>query len=386
MTIRKNMLKRIVLLALCFAMILCTAACGKNKDEAIVPSEKKVAILVAPQTQYPEDYAAAMAVQKEYPDSVIVKEYADSRTLKAGDGEIITLSEQIAADSTVGAIIYARATQFTDDAIYRAKSVNSQIVTVAIEPEDNIEHVADVATLVLTCDWNAAAADMVNAAKNAGAEYFVFFSVLRHTESKLVLKEADAFRAACETAGIRFCSANGADPIAAEGIPHAEKVIREQLGQLELNKEISGNNVALFSTDSSVQSALVELAESKGMIYLSPNFPSAYGGMDTHFDVAAPKKITDTDTHVSDLKKAVKGAEGRYAVYNYSLMSDTVNAAVYCAFDFLNGTTNNGNLSDRIALRYAQASDEKIVPVPYDSHISNVWCGYKESAYTVIKK
>lgn len=377
------MKKRIIAVILCFALFLCAAACGQNPNEAIVPSEKKVAILVAPQAQYPEDYAAAMAIQAEYPDSIIVKEYADSRILKAGDGEIITLSEELAADSTVGAILYARATEFTDDAIYRAKKVNPAVVTVAIEPEDNLKAVAETASLVLCCDWAAAAADMVNTAKGMGAEYFVFFSTVRHGENPLVLHQSEAFRTACESAGITFRTANGADPTAAEGIANAEKVIREQLGRMVLNNEITGKNAVLFSTDSAVQSTLIALAEEKEMLYLSPNFPSAYGGLDAYFDVAAPDSVTDTKTHINAVKKAAADSKGRFACYNFSLMNTMVDAAVYCTFDLLNGTATADNLSEKITLRFSQASDKSVTPTLYDSHFTNVWCGYKSDAYTV---
>ena len=75
--------RKIASLILIFALVLSFAACkGSSKDVEITLPEKKVAILVAPEAQYPEDYAAAAELAAKYPDNVIVKEYSDSRILR----------------------------------------------------------------------------------------------------------------------------------------------------------------------------------------------------------------------------------------------------------------------------------------------------------------
>ena len=81
--------------------------------------------------------------------------------LVAGDPEIITLSAEVAAQNDVGAIIYAGATQFTANAISAAKENNSNIITVAIEPERNFTSVEEKADLVITADWGKYADEIV---------------------------------------------------------------------------------------------------------------------------------------------------------------------------------------------------------------------------------
>lgn len=80
------MFKKIIAVLLTAALILSFAACGKKEKEPTEPIEapaKKVAVLVAPEAQYPEDYKAATELAAAYPETVTVGEYADSRILKA---------------------------------------------------------------------------------------------------------------------------------------------------------------------------------------------------------------------------------------------------------------------------------------------------------------
>ena len=176
------MFKRIIAVILSLVLICSFAACNnaKKPTEKIVLPEKKVAILVAPETQYPEDYRAAAALAAQYPEKVIVKEYADSRILKPGNPAIMTLTEELAGNSEIGAIIYARATQFTTDAIYTAKKINPDIVTVCVEPEEDAETLSSTANLILCADSESYAKAIVAQAKAQGAEYFVLFSFERH--------------------------------------------------------------------------------------------------------------------------------------------------------------------------------------------------------------
>lgn len=80
------MFKKIIAAFLAAVLVLSLAACGKKEKEPTEPIEaptKKVAVLVAPEAQYPEDYKAAAELAAAYPEAVTVREYADSRILKA---------------------------------------------------------------------------------------------------------------------------------------------------------------------------------------------------------------------------------------------------------------------------------------------------------------
>lgn len=377
---KKSLLTKITAIILILVLVFSFASCKNSASEKIVESEKKVAILVAPEAQYPEDYKAAQELAAEYPEKVIVKEYSDSRVLRAGDPEIMQFSKELASDPQIGAIIYARATQFTTNAMRSAESVNSDIVTICIEPEESIETISSIANLVFCANWAMVAKDAVASAKKQGAEHFVVFSINRHiTNNPMYSALNAAFKAECEAQSINYVYDNAVDPIYSSGIKGAQLYIKESLARLYNNEKIVGNNVALFSTDSSVQSTLVELARDKGLIYTCPSFPTAYNGIGEVFEISKPEKISD----VKDYVEAAKGIElpetelaPRYSMYNFPLASTLLRSALYCAFDILNGTTTAENFAEKVQERAIAAADNKNFTIAPYGELSNTFMAY----------
>ncbi|MBQ4245130.1 MAG: DUF3798 domain-containing protein [Clostridia bacterium] len=356
------MLKKITALVLAALMIASLAACGKKEGTKTldIKSDKKVAVLVAPEDEFGEDYRAAKELAEAYPDNVVLREYSDSRLLKAGDSEIITLSEEIAKDKSIGAIIYARATQFTYEAIVRAKTGNPAILAVAIEPEDDLEKIASVADFVIKCDRAAAAKDIVAKAKEAGAQYFVFFSNEYLNRLSQTETERKAFENECKEQKIKFIADNGVSALNGtsdgSGIEKAKNVAKERLAYLKNNKMIEGENVALFSADVTVQSTLAALAADNKMIYVSPEFPSA-------LDEAT-------------LKLASESAGARFFSYKFGLMTSFVKAAFAASIAILDKAEGSDNLAKTVkdALT-AQANDEKFA-IAAQTGYENVFAAY----------
>lgn len=377
---KKSLFRKITAVLLILVLVFSFAACKNNASEKVVEPEKKVAILVAPEAQYPEDYRAAQELAAEYPEKVIVKEYSDSRILRAGDPEIMQFSKELASDPEIGAIIYARATQFTTNAIRSAETVNKDIVTVCIEPEESIETISSIADLVFCADWAKVAADAVAEAKERGAEHFVVFSINRHiTNNPMYSALNAAFKAECEAQGVSYVYDNAVDPIYSSGIKGAQLYIKEAIARLYNNNKISGNNVALFSTDSSVQSTLVEVAKDRGLIYTCPSFPTAYSGLGEVFEIAKPEKITDIKTYI-EAAKAIELAETelapRYSMYKFPLATTLLRGAVHCAFDLLNGTITAENFAEKVQARLTDAADNKEFTVAPYGELTNTFMAY----------
>lgn len=379
------MIKRIIAVILSLVLICSFAACSKEKKptEEIIPSEKKIAILVAPESQYPEDYRAAAALAAEYPEKVVVKEYADSRILKPGNPAIMTLSEELAGNSEIGAIIYARATQFTTDAIHAAKKVNPDIVTVCIEPEESVETLSKISNLILSADSESYAKAIVAQAKAQGAEHFVLFSFERHmNKNPLISAMHIAMEAACKEQGINFVYDNSLDPTFSGGFNQASLYIKEAIARLNLNKKISGENVAVYSTDSAVQKTLIEVANSKGYIYVSPSFPTAYNGLGEYYEIAMPEDKADINAYLENAKAAVAADEkgkARVSAYNYPLATTLLTGALHCTFDILNGKTTAENMAERVAMRVNDAATSDSFTIKaYNEKLSNVFVCYSE--------
>lgn len=373
------MFKKIIAALLAAVLVFSFAACGKKEpSEPVDLPEKKVAVLVAPEAQYPEFYRAAAELAAEYPETVIVKEYSDSRILKAGNPEIMTLSRELAEDSNIGAIIYAGATQFTSIAVSAAKKVNPSLLTLCIEPEESVETISDISDLVVCADWKAAANDIISSVKSAGGEYFVMFSFNRHTENPLYAAEKAYFESACIANDITFVYDNSVDPIFSGGISASQLYIRESVARLINNGTVGKTGVALFSTDSSVQSTLVTVAEERGFIYACPAFPSAYNGVCENYETAFPEKITDTASFIKSLSAAVPSDnDSTLFVYSYPLAATLLKGTVITAFDMLCGKTVSDNLAQRTVLRLTDAADDKAFTVTANEDYENVFVAYR---------
>ena len=374
---KKTMFSKIIAVLLIAVLVFSFAGCKDNKQDKVTEPEKKVAILVAPEAQYPEDYKAAQELAAEYPEKVIVKEYSDSRVLRAGNPEIMQFSKELASDPEIGAIIYARATQFTTNAIREAESVNPEIVTICIEPEESIETISSLANLVFCADWSKVAADAVAAAKTQGAEQFVVFSINRHiTNNPMYSALNTAFKNECETHGLKYVYDNAVDPIYSSGIKGAKLYIRESIARLYNNEKISGSNVALFSTDSSVQSTLIEVANERELIYVCPSFPTAYNGIGEVYEIAKPEKISDIKTYIESAKAAAAEGKAKLSMYNFPLATTLLKSAVYCAFDILNGTTTAENFAEKVQERANIAADNKDFTIAPYGTLTNAFMAY----------
>lgn len=389
--------RRIIAAMLAFVLVFAFASCKKEpveekpsdtiQAEEIVVPEKKVAILVAPEAQYPEDYKAAQELAAEYPDTIVVKEYKDSRILEGGDPGIITLSKELAGNAEIGAIIYARATQYTRNAIYKAKEINPQIVTVCIEPEDEIDELADLANLIFCIDWAKAAEDIVAQAKAQGAKYFVAYSFSRHiSKNSLIRGEIDAFKTACEAQGITYMYENSEDTNKTAGIAGAQKYIKESVARLYLNKKIEGKDVALFSTDSSVQKTLIEEANSRGLIYVCPSFPTAYNGLGEVYEIAKPEKIADVAAYIENAKAAVAAdtsGTARLSVYKTPIAAYLLKAAVHSTFDILGGKITADNMAEKVSNRAILAADDFDFSISPYGNEKNVFMAYQAGFETI---
>ena len=374
-------MKKLISALLIGMLIFTFVSCGKTEKVEI--PDKKVAVMVAPEEQNPEFYYAAKMLSAKYPDNIIFKEYADSRVLVAGNPEIITLSAEVAAQNDVGAIIYAGATQFTANAIIAAKEQNNDIITVAIEPERNFTSVEEKANLVITADWGKYADEIVANAKKRGAEYFLCFSFEAHMSSNPIytLLKSELTKK-CEENGIKFIYDSSYDTNNAGGMETARLYIREAVSRhcsAELNGEISTDNVVLFSTDSSVQSTLADIADKNGYIYISPSFPTAYNGINEIYDVSKPNNIRDTDKFVASLKKVINAnsdSRGRFSVYNFPLASTMLEGSLNIVFDMLMGKTSDVNFNERVPMRLIQSADSKKFTVENYPQKYNVYMCY----------
>lgn len=384
-------MKKILSLLLIFAMLFAFCACGKKDEteknqsiEVVVP-DKKTVIMVAPEDEYPEEYLAAHELADAYPDKVVVCEYLDSRIIKSGSTDLVVLSEEYAADETVGAILYARATPFTSDASRRAKTVNPNIVTAAIEPEADVDTVATVCDFVVCVDWERYAKDIVKTATDMGAKNFLFLTNDRHLQNSSYVNLKEYITDNCEKnrKTMKFTFRTMLDPFY-NNMDAVKNDCEKQIDELLEGKFID-NDTVLFSTDSTVQSTLASVAKKKGMYYLCPEFPTAYEGVSQNYKVSYPETVTDIKTYTSSVKKFIPDAADHLAVFNFPLAAVMMKASLYTIFDLLNKEVKSENVIDRLDIRLNDTADFKEFKVRKFVGVSNTMKVYAPGFVTYEK-
>lgn len=338
-------------------------------SEEIPTTDKKIAVLVPAGEQFNEGIMAANMLQDEYSDNVIVKEYSNSYSLADNVGNnIVTVAGNVASDSSVGAVVFAKSTRLTSEAITAALAQNPELKIICIEPEDSVDALAAKSDLVLCVDWVSAAADIVSLAKAKGATQFLMMSFNRHlgttanpdNTTLLASTVKSAIAMECEKQEIEFIYHNCPDPISADGINAVKKDIRDSLARYKETGKVAEENVAVFSTDYFIQNELINIANENRYIYISPAFPTAYNGLKDLYSVALPENPYNTAGFKANLVSASAACKAGLGFYNYPLETVLLTGAVHTAFDMLAGKTNSDNMADRITLRLndAAASDE----------------------------
>lgn len=386
------MFKKITALLLSLILILSLAACGKKgkekkPSEEIVPPEQKIALITAPIIQYPEEYLTAHKLAEQYPDKIVVREYFDSRFPVKGAPDITDLSKELAADKSIGAFIYPRATHFTITSINAAKQINPNLHFICTEPECPIDELSAVSDVILCVDWKKAANDIVSAAKEQGATHFLMFSINRHISlNPLHAAEREYIEQACAAQGITFVYDNALDPFSVGGVDSANKYIGESIARQILNEHVPESGFAVYSTDIAVQKTLIDIANSRKLIYVSPAFPTAYNGVCE----AYPQEYTgDLSAFVESLKAAVTtDTDGKagLSVYNYPLAEKMLKASLNITFDILGGKTTSENLAERVMMRTTDISADKqfTAEAYHDKDLTNVFTMYYPG-YEIIK-
>lgn len=388
------MFKKLTSLFLVFLLIFSFAGCGEKPDdnattapvtsEEIPVSEKKIALLVPAGTQFNELKIASQEIASAYSDKIIIKEYDNYSNLADNKNDLVSVSKAIAADKTFGAIIFTKAARLTNEAILMSQQVNSELIYGCIEPEASTGNLAGIANFVFCTDWSKAAADIVANAKAKGAEYFLMTSFNRHISgssstdraSLLAATLKSALNSECTKQGIKFVYHNAPDPISAGGTKAVIKEIRESIARYKSSGKISGSNVALFSTDYHITNELIEIVRENNFIYAGPSFPTAFNGIgEAVADVAIPASTADFAAYNESLRN-VAGSLPKAIVYNYSLETVFIKAAVHLTFDILADKATDETLTQKATMRLTDAANNDNFSVKTFGGYNNVYAAY----------
>ncbi len=389
------MFKKFTSVFLVLLLVFSFAACVKEKpddnttaapvtSEEIPISEKKIALLVPTGTQFNELKIASQEIASSYSDKIVIKEYDNGSDLVNNKRDLVTVTKELAADNTIGAIIFTKAARLTNEAILMSQQINPELVYGCIEPEASTGNLAGISDFVFCTDWSKAAADIVANAKAKGAEYFLLTSFDRHIsgssstdrDSLLAATLKSALNSECTKQGITFVYHNAPDPISAGGTRAVIKEIRESIARYKSSGKISGSNVAVFSTDYHITNELVEIVRENNFIYAGPSFPTAFNGIgETVTDVTLPASTADFAMYNESLRNTASSLP-RTIVYNYALETVFIKAAVHLAFDILAGKATDETITQKATMRLTDAANNEKFTVKTFGGYNNVYAAY----------
>ena len=271
-------MKKILSLALVCMLILALAA------PAMAEAPKyKVAILTGTTSQGEEEYRAAETLKAKYPDNVVTDTYPDafSSEVETTIGKLM----QFAADPDVKAIIMCQAVMGATAAFTQIRQDRPDILLIAGVPAEDPADIGGAADVVMGVDEINGGAQIVNTAKNWGADVLIHYSFARHMGYETIVARFNIMKAACEDAGIEFVPRDAPDPTAEGGPTVSQAFILEDVPKVM--KEYEGKKVAFFTTNCGMQEALQQaVLKEANAYYPLPCCPSPFHGFPASLGLA----------------------------------------------------------------------------------------------------
>ncbi|MGB4736173.1 MAG: DUF3798 domain-containing protein [Bacillota bacterium] len=313
----------------------------------------KIGIVTGTVSQGEDEYRGAEKMKAKYGDMIKHVIYPDN-FMQEQETTIAQITG-LAADPDVKAIVVNQAVPGTVAAIRQVREIRPDIIFLLGVPHEDPELVSDTADLSFETDQERRGVTIVQLAKELGAEKFLHYSFPRHMAMPLLAKRADIMKEEAERLGIEFIFATAPDPMGEYGIPGAQQFILEDVPR---QVEKYGKNIALFSTNCSMQEPLIISALNTGAIFPEQCCPSPTHG----YPAALGLEITDEmKGNIPAILKAIndaiveKGGAGRFATWPVPTNYLLVEACVEIARDTIEGKMELSDL-DAVKARLEAAA------------------------------
>ncbi len=338
----KKLISLILLCAFMFTMFV--------PATAETTSNYKIAILTGTTSQSEEEYRAAEKLKELYPDIVVTDTYPDnfSAEMETTMGKI----EQFATDPDVKAIIMCQAVMGATSAFTKIKQTRPDILLIAGVPGEKPGDISAAADIVMGVDEINGGDQIVDTAKNWGADVLIHYSFARHMSYETIVARHGVMQAAAEEAGIEFVDRDAPDPTGDAGMTGAQTFILSDVPVVM--KEYEGKKVAFFVTNCGMQEALQQaILNEPNALYPLPCCPSPFHGFPASLGLEV--KAEDYGNIQSYLEKAAEKLKEHDAVNRFSTWGVPVNMSIIIG-GFLyakNYIENGGEKVDEAKLKEA---------------------------------
>ena len=286
-------MKKLLVFTLALAMLL-----GMMLP-AVAEGGYKIAILTGTTSQGEEEFRAAEKLAGLYPDIVITDTYPDnfSSEVETTMGKLL----QFAENPEVKAIIMCQAVQGATAAFTKIRETRPDILLLAGVAAEDPADIAGAADLVMGVDEINGGYQIIETAKEWGAEVFIHYSFARHLGYETIVARLNIMKEEAELAGIDLVMRDAPDPTGDAGMTGAQTFI---LGDVpKVMEEFAGKKVAFFTTNCGMQEPLqAAVLKEAGAYYPLPCCPSPFHGFPASLGLGvSPEDYGNIDSYLEKM-------------------------------------------------------------------------------------
>ncbi len=383
------MFKKLVAMLVIFTMIFSLAACGNKPQESgdsgnggevatggdagdtneDSGSDYKIGIMTGTVSQGEEEFRAAERMIETYGDMIKHVTYPDKFSQEVET--TISNVKSLAADKDVKAIIIVQAVPGTAAAIDAVKEMRDDILFIVGAPHEDPELIAERVDIALELNQLQRGKNIMQTAKDMGAETFVHYSFPRHMSYELLSARRDELKKSADELGIKFVEIDAPDPTGDAGVPGAQQFIHEDVPRVV---EQYGKNTAFFNTNCGMQEPLIKQALETGAIYPEQCCPSPYHAYPGALGIEIPEdKAGDLDYLSEQIREKVaeKGGTGRFGTWKTPANVAMIEAGVKYSIEYLDGEIERLDKDAMTRLMREITEDNELVLEPLDEDNPN---------------
>jgi len=353
-------MKKILVLVLALSMMLGLLLPAMAEEAP----KYKIAIMTGTVTQGEEEFRAAEMLKEKYPDIVITDTYPDrfSSEVETTVGKIL----QFASDPDVKAIIVVQAVQGTAAAFTQIRNdlKRDDLLLIAGVPAEDPQTITSAADYVMGVDEINGGKQIVQTAKDWGADVLVHLSFARHMGYETIVARYNIMKAEAELAGIEMVDRDVPDPTGDAGMSGAQNAVLETIPKIM--EEFPGKKVAFFCTNCGLQEALqAAVLKEPNAYYPLPCCPSPFHGFPASLGVAIDEADWgNIDAYIKKAAAILKenDAEERFSTWPVPVNYSLITGAFEYATNYLNGKlAEKGEQADvKASLDTATGYDVKV--------------------------
>ena len=297
----------------------------------------KIAILTGTTSQGEEEYRAAEKMAAQYPDLVITDTYPDnfSSEVETTMGKLL----QFAENPEVKAIIMCQAVQGATAAFTKIRETRPDILLIAGVAAEDPADIAGAADVVMGVDEINGGYQIVETAKEWGADILVHYSFARHMGYETIVARYNIMKEETELAGIELVFRDAPDPTGDAGMTGAQTFILSDVPKVM--EEYAGKKVAFFTTNCGMQEALqAAVLKEANAYYPLPCCPSPFHGFPASLGVAIDEADWgDIDAYIKKAATILKehDADKRFSTWPVPVNYSLITGAFEYATSFLDG-------------------------------------------------